>query len=205
MQNYHSQFMYIINVISRIYLSQFPLNFTDLINDYEFEDNQIKKISYLISKPKLNLQKSGDGDEFNDEEFNKYFLNIMQKYKFLIKPPIDEIKENYLIEKGLKQKLKIFKEDKIEWNITLEEDVYKFKFKCRVDEKNKVNVIVQNSFHMNPRKFPGAILECIDLFYSNNYPIIAIETLNGGGYGFIPLLQHQMMQMRSTNRAYISY
>ena len=204
-KNYHSQFMYIINVISRIYLSQFPLNFTDLINDYEFEDNQIKKISYLISKPKLNLQKSGDVDEFNDEEFNKYFLNIMQKYKFLIKPPIDEIKENYLVEKGLKQKLKIFKEDKIEWNITLEEDVYKFKFKCRVDEKNKVNVIVQNSFYMNPRKLPGAILECIDLFYSNDYPIIAIETLNGGGYGFIPLLQHQMMQMRSTNRAYISY
>ena len=163
-KNYHSQFMYIINVISRFYLSQFPLNFTDLINDYEFEDNQIKKISYLISKPKLNLQKSGDGDEFNDEEFNKYFLNIMQKYKFLIKPPIDEIKENYLVEKGLKQKLKIFKEDIIEWNIKLEEEYYNGTFKCRVDEKNKVNVIVQNTFSLNPRELPGEILECIDLF-----------------------------------------
>ena len=100
-KNIHSQFTYAINNIWFFYLSQYPFNFTDLINDYEFEDNQIKRISYLISKPKTNLQTSNNG--FNEEEFKTYFLNTMEKYNFLIKPPIDEIKENFLIEKGLKK------------------------------------------------------------------------------------------------------
>ena len=58
---------------------------------------------------------------------------------------------------------------------------------------------------MDYRRYPGAILECIDLVYSNEYPIIIIETMNGGGWAFIPMLMHQLVQMRSTNRAYFSY
>ena len=133
-KNIHSQFTFIIGIIPLFYISQDPVNFTDLINDYEFEDNQIKRISYLFEKPELNLQKN---NEFNNEEFDTYFLNTMKNYNFLIKPSIDKIKENFLIEKGLKKKEKSFKNknDKIVWDIILDGD-YNYIFRCRVDEKN---------------------------------------------------------------------
>ena len=118
----------------------------------------------------------------------------MKKYNFIIEPSIDEIKEHFLKEKGLKNNLKSFtnENDKIEWNITLDED-YDYYFKCRVDNINKVNVILQNNFHMDERKYLGAILECIDLFYSNEYPIIVIETMNSGGYAIVPMMLNQMV------------
>ena len=55
--------------IPAFYLSSFPVNFTDLINDYEFEDNQIIKISYLIKKPNTNLNAE------LQNEFDEYFMN----------------------------------------------------------------------------------------------------------------------------------
>ena len=130
----------------------------------------------------------------------------MKKYDFVIKPSIDKVRENFLVEKGLKKKLKSFAEekDKIDWDIKLDED-YNHTFRCRVDKKNEVNVILQNTFSMDLKKYTGSILECMDLFYSNNYPIIVIETMNGGGYAIVPMMLHQLVQMRSTNRAYFSY
>lgn len=55
--------------------------------------------------------------------------------------------------------------------------------KCKVDEENKYNVIYQKSF--SPYDFDGyeyVMEECLETFYSNDYKIIIIEDLNGGGY-----------------------
>ena len=40
------------------------------------------------------------------------------------------------------------------------------------------------------------IQECINLFYSNNFPIIGIENQNGGGYIFIAQLFNQLLQVK---------
>ena len=194
-KNSHAQFTYAIQRIPRFYLSTYPVNYYDLKNDFEFDDNKIIKISYGIIKPNPKLQTA---------EFNDYFMEIRKKkYTSPIVPDIDEIKESFLISKGLKTKLKTENPEAVEWNITLDESGYVFK--CRVDEVKKVNVILQNTFHLDLTKFIGTVLECTKLFHSNSYPVIVIETLNGGGYAYMPLILHQVLNMRTTNRCYNSY
>jgi hypothetical protein len=126
-----------------------------------------------------------------------------RKYTSPIVPDINEIRESFLISKGLKTKLKTETPEAVEWNITLDESGSYFK--CKVDDEKKVNVILQNTFHLGLAKFIGTVLECTKLFYSNNYPVIVIETLNGGGYAIMPLILHQVLNMRTTNRCYNSY
>ena len=158
-KNQHSQFTYIINKITGFYLYYFPLNYSNIsINDYEFEDNTILRIPYLILKPKLNEQ---------NKEFDDYFLKTLKKSKYLaVLPPLEEIKEEFLIYKGLKRKLKKEIKDQLDWNVTLE--YYKDYFKCREDNINKVNVMVQNSFYIPPEIAIGKIFEC------ENYSILII-------------------------------
>ena len=194
-KNSHAQFTYAINRIPKFYLSNYPVNYYDLRNDFEFDDNQIIKISYGLSKPNPKLQTA---------EFNDYFMEIRKrKYTSPIVPDINEIRESFLISKGLKTKLKTETPEAVEWNITLDESGSYFK--CRVDDEKKVNVILQNTFHLGLAKFIGTVLECTKLFYSNSYPVIVIETLNGGGYAIMPLILHQVLNMRTTNRCYNSY
>ena len=44
----------------------------------------------------------------------------------------------------------------------------------------KFNVLVQNSFHLDLDKTTSIIFDCARLFYSNNYPLVIIESKNGG-------------------------
>ena len=86
----HCQFVYMMRVISGFYLFNFPLDYSSLIlNEYEFEDDSILRIPYLIRKPELN----------ENEEFNNYFSKEIKKNSknSAIFPSIDEIKEKYLI------------------------------------------------------------------------------------------------------------
>ena len=55
-KNVHAQFTYIMRQIPIFYLSQFPVNYQDLRNEYEFEDNQIIKIQYGFSLLKIIIQ-----------------------------------------------------------------------------------------------------------------------------------------------------
>ena len=72
---------------------------------------------------------------------------------------------------------------------------------CRVDEVNKVNVFKQTTFHFlgNDYKQVLEVVEnCTEAFYSNSYPIIGIESRNGGGvcklsYYFQELLQVKIL------------
>ena len=195
----HCQFVYMLSTISIFYLSFSPLDYSDLIlNEYEFEDNSILRVPYLISKP--NPKES--------EEYNSYFLKTIKKYnKYSIEIPTpDEIKEKYLISKGLKKKLKINKvqEEKIQWDISYIDEDSNY-FKCRVDKEEEVNVFVQNSFSIDPYETHGKIFDCAQLFHSNEYPLIIIETKNGGGYPYISLLLIQLFQMRSFERTFSSF
>ena len=77
--------------------------------------------------------------------------------------------------------------------------------KCRVDEENKVNVVVQTTFDLNYILNLPKIIQCAELFLTNNYPVIIIESMNGGGIIQLSIEMHQLLQMRTVDRAYLSY
>ena len=79
------------------------------------------------------------------------------------------------MKKGLKNKLK---DEKDIWDLKSEDEY----IKCKVDDENEFNIIYQESFH--PENFNGyedIMYKCFSLFYSNDYKIIIIEFINGGG------------------------
>ena len=70
----------------------------------------------------------------------------------------------------------------IVWNINFNNI-----FKCRVDDSQKVNVYYINSFGNQNilNEYISNIIECAKLFDNNDYPIIVINSLNGGGQGYL--------------------
>jgi len=200
-RNDHAQFTFLMafNIVSGFYLRYFPFNYSDInLKQFEFEDNKILRIPYYIKTPNP-----------KDVEFNEYFHNYLKKEKAQAEiiniPLIDEIKDKYLIHKGIKKViLKEDKKEKIEWNITIfnEDDDF---IKCRVDEKNEVNVVIQTTFMVDYYLGIAKIIECAKLFHTNEYPIIIIESKNGGGFIQINMVMHQLFQMRTVDRSYFSY
>ena len=195
----HCQFVFMMKAISGFYVSSFPLDYSNLVlNEYEFEDNSILRLPYYISKPESN----------DNVEFNSFFSKTIKEYNkhTTIFPSLNEIKEKFLISKGLKKKLDIRKleNDKIEWDVSFIDEDSQY-FKCRVDKENRVNVFVQNSFYIAPYLITGKLFDCAQLFHSNDYPLIIVETLNGGGYPYLSLLLIQLFQMRANERTFSSF
>ena len=64
----------------------------------------------------------------------------------------------------------------------------------------KLNVLVQNSFYINLNNATSIIFDCARLFYSNKYPLVIIESKNGGGYGHLAIRMQQILQIRTADR-----
>ena len=93
-------------------------------------------------------------------------------------------------------------ENNLIWDINIDNHI-----KCKVDHENEVNVIFQNSFKLNPSDPLGIINNisyCHGNFTENNYPVIVIESLNGGGYFQISKLMQQMVQDLMQPKNYFS-
>ena len=204
-KNVHAQFTYAINfAISHFSLAFHPFNYSDFsIYEYEFEDNKILRLASVMSVPNI-----------KDVEFNKFYEDYVKdkqknsQNQFFQIPSVEEVREKYLIYKGIKKEPKRnlkeeIKEEKIEWNITLSSS--EGELKCRVDEENQVNVVVQTSFSLGYYAGILKIIECAKLFYTNKYPIIIIESKNGGGTAQLYMVMHQLFQMRTVDRTYFSF
>ena len=97
------------------------------------------------------------------------------KYAIISQNQIGDLNDTLISEIEYKKEEK--KEDNdIQWEVTHE------LFKCKIDNNNQVNVFyLQNS---NPSSDPyldyeGKLINCIDIFDQNNYPIIVIFGKNG--------------------------
>ena len=77
-KNFHSQFTFIIDLISYFPLCFFPVEYSELYNEYEFDDNRIIKLFYLN-----NFEKVND----NDVECNNYFLKAFKSQKIPFEMP----------------------------------------------------------------------------------------------------------------------
>ena len=90
----------------------------------------------------------------------------------------------------------------MEWDTTIEDG----NLKCYVDNENKVNVIYQNTFYSSNYE-DGFIFfdECFSNFDNNIYPIIIIESFNGGGYGNLADYLISYINLNKTTSIYESY
>ena len=191
----HAKFTYSLAVASKIgVIGQIPLDLSDIIDiKYEFENGDIINMNYLLF-----IYKQSNNQE-NQDEFDKLhrsFLNN-QPNPYLI-PNNFQMRQLF----PLKKYLSIEDEkDKIEWNYTTIDNY----LKCRVDEKHKKNVFLQTSFSFDSYENALYIMvKCSELFYSNNYQIIGIEDLNGGGYASLYEIWHQLIQQKTLDKTYRS-
>ena len=192
-KNPHSQFTYIIDKIQNFKILNNPLYYWNLtLNDYEFEDNANLRLSYKLSHNFL----KDKNDEFKERtNENNLIFNELTK--------LNKINENFLSEKSMTTKRKLLSSNSVDWNINYEEgEKY---LKCKVDENNKVNVLLQNSFNYDIDKAIPIIFKCAKLFHNNKYPIIIIESKNEGGNSKLALLMVQLFQIREVERVYSSY
>jgi hypothetical protein len=76
-----------------------------------------------------------------------------------------------LIKQFEEPKVEKKEEKEIEWEIT-----YPDLFKCKVDNQNQVNVYFLESFNSSEsyENYEEKLINCIDLFDQNNYPVIVI-------------------------------
>ena len=55
-------------------------------------------------------------------------------------------------------------------------------FACRVDKEKEINIFAISSFGVNlDNKYPETIKKCVKLIDTNNYPVILVNIMNGGG------------------------
>ena len=141
------------------------------------EDNTSIKFNYKIIYPK-NVKK--EFQLFYEKEIKKYYELS------LYIPTIFEIEEKY---NSLQNKENRFLQN-IKWDLIFEDSL-----KLKVDKKNEVNVIYQNTF-----MFASSLSDCKTFFdkmiaklSSNKYPIIVIESFNSGGYVELALLLQKVL------------
>ena len=157
----HAQFSINLYTISKGNIFNFTKNKFDII-EIEFEGNQTIKLEYKVA-----LVKS------QTKQFQLYYKEKIDKYlKSYNIPSIFEIIKEYNNEKKKDERLL---QTSI-WDANLEN-----KIKYKIDENNKVNVIFQSSFMFSSNDALKFFGEMMEKFSKNDFPIIVIESLNGGG------------------------
>ncbi len=170
----HAQFTFNINKF--IYNGQFhtyPFIKEDLTNiKIEFNNGIIINFDYKILKPKIISRQL---EEFYEKEMKKYSPDD------ILKPTIIEIEQKFIEQNNKSRNLQVSY-----WDLD-----YQGKIRLKIDHKNKVNVIYQNSFTFflieNNKiipdiKFYNFLFIMHITLNRNNYPIVIIEDFNEGGH-----------------------
>jgi len=180
----HAQFSLNLNTFTGGNIT-FPLNssrFKNLI--IEFENNNKVTIDYKIFLVKKISKK-----------FQSYYLKELEKYNDnIFQPSILDIYQKYEEQIKLENNLK---KNNLNWT-----SFYK-KIKYRVDNDNKFNVIVQNSFNFKEENIIEFLGKMMEEFSKNNYPIIVIQDLNGGGLIYYSSLLQKVLNYNSAKKRII--
>ena len=199
-KNPHAQFTKNIDTITYFYLNFYPLNYTDMsLNEYEFENGEILKIPYIIKNIKS-----------NNIEFDNFFKNYQKSIgTFKNIPHPDNIYQKFLsFQRLLNNNENIDQQTQTnnDWDPSLSQIEDGNIFKCKVDHINKVNVIYQNSFYFKDIFLVvGKMLKCVSSFFNNDYPVIIIESKNGGGYAILYTILLQILQPRINFKEYEAF
>ena len=184
--NEHSTFTKNMKSAHKISIYRNPLSKEQLSNiDFIFEDDTKITLDYYLYYNKT---------EFEDKEFLDFYNKEMQKSIKTMDESILDIKSKF---KKMKNNLYEKTTNEIKWDYATSDN----NIRCRKDIDNGMNVFVQNSFHfVGEDYFKGkkVVEDCTEMFYSNDYPIVGIESYNGGGtcklsYYFQELLQVKIL------------
>jgi hypothetical protein len=162
---------------------------------FKFEEKEIT-LSYHLYTPEPDILYNKEFIDFFDKEIeNKInpsemnIINIEKKYK--------KQKYNLIQEKSATSS--------INWKYTTQKEDG---IKCIVDTNNQVNVLVQYSFDFfEDKDYKDAlniIEKCLSDFYDNEYPIIVIESNNGGGNIELALYLQQFLQVKIAQKTFFS-
>ena len=185
--NEHSTFTRNMKTAHKINIFSNPLSeeqFSDLI--FVFNDGSNITLSYYLF---YNVE------DFEDPEFTDFYnKERLKEVKLMDDKSILDIKREF---NQIKNNLKEDDYSEITWDYFTNDG----NIKCRVDKDKELNVFTQNSFYYVNETYKEAIEvveNCTELFYSNNYPIVGIESYNGGGtcklsYYFQTLLQARIL------------
>ena len=80
---------------------------------------------------------------------------------------------------------------------------YLYDFGCKADNSKKINIyFVNNFFPDESGEYIKAIYNCVDLFDSNDYPIILLSILNQGGSIYYAQLLLELLSPTATINIY---
>ena len=186
--NKHSTFTYSMRIAHQISIFSNPLSKEQFKNiTFIFENDEKITLDYYLNNRQEQLINNKEFMYFYNKEMSKQIktfeaesiLEIEKKY-YSIKNNINNLNEN----------------DTIEWQYSTLDGSG---IKCRVDEKNKINVFVQTTFYFLFEEYNDAIEvveNCTELFYSNSYPITGIESYNGGGVCKLSFYFQELLQVK---------
>ena len=200
----HAHFTYMKTCIYSFPINFFPYKPEELKLILEFEDGNELNIEYHILIDNIqNLQMLYGSNDFNKEDFDEFIKEEEEKQNKdnnLNEMNLFELMKKYKIKKGkIKEETKLL--SAIQWDYRTQEENG---IRCKVDEVRKINVIVQENFNLKYDSAIDVMKKCVSAFYQNDYKIIIIENLNGGGSGRLALIFNQLIQIKIQNRVYMA-
>ena len=193
--NKHSTFTYNMKSAHKISIYSNPLSKEQLSNiTFVFEDGKNITLDYYLYYKNSKLEEN--------KEFLDFYNKKIQQNKLLYNPDLSilDIEDEF---NNMKYNLKENKENTIEWDYSSADG----QIKCRVDKNNSLNVFVQNSFSFTGESYINGkeiIENCTELFYSNDYQIVGIESYNGGGTCKISYYFQELLQVKILPQAHYS-
>ena len=201
----HAHFTLMKTLIYSFYIRLYPYTPEELSMAFEFETSSIESdkidLDYFIFVPNVqNMKLYQNFNNFDKKEFDIFFENELKKNKDnVLEPNIFEMIKKFKILKGIIKEAPKPKSTIIEWKYQTPEENG---IKCLVDEENKVNVFVQGSFSIDDEKGQEVMYNCTRDFYQNDYRIIGIQNRDGGGWAHLCLIFHQLVQIKTQDRAF---
>ena len=198
----HAHFTLMKTLIHSFTIRLYPYTPEELKMKFVFESDEELDLDYYIYIPNIqNMRKlfNSNFDESDQKEFDEFFENELKKNsQNVIEPNIFEIIDKFKKYKGILKEEKV-KSTVIDWTYKTPEENG---IKCRVDHENKVNVFVQGSFSIDDKIGQEVMYNCTRDFYKNDYRIIGIQNRDGGGWAHLCLIFHQLVQIKTQDRAF---
>jgi hypothetical protein len=134
-------------------------------------------------------------EKTNVELMKLYNAEQKKESKILETKSIIEIQNEFYGRNNLKNNINA--EEDIKWDFSTNDKSKSIQ--CRFDEKNNLNVFKQISFYFLGEEYKNAmevVENCTELFYSNPYPIVGIESNNGGGVCKLSFYFQELLQTK---------
>ena len=201
-RNFNAGFRRLKSPQSQFVLNQRFIYMFELMN-FPFEKSHLTNIKIKFeNKNEVNTYYKAiyiNDTKSNTEAFLSQYFIIPKKFEPFNLNML--LPRDFFFKNKKKQTNRRLDELEIEWDREFDDG----QVKCRVDKKNKVNVIYQSNFYLsNIEESETFFKKCFESFYKNDYKIIVIEQYNGGGYVILADLLKEFLNLNQPSIDYMS-